>query len=247
MQINSIQDTLTNLEDKQLNEFQKQIEKALVKFNNMVELNLLNDISNPLEYEMAIQSYLQESGYYKAVNLLIDNGFDVVYGSVLDGLTVGGIALSYTQDDLVKINTLKQLAFDKFNALAADSMTQLKTSLYKYSLSNASSSDIANDMKAQLENSNLAKYSRTYAETAISEYTQQMINMKSQDYDGVWLYVGVNDGKTRPFCKHLLGVGKAYNDADKLKLENDPKRRWNCRHHFWKVSEEFAVDNGYKS
>ncbi|MFZ9243193.1 MAG: hypothetical protein ACO295_08325, partial [Sediminibacterium sp.] len=246
MTLDDIQESLAGLQDKQLDKFQKEVEKALVRLQSLVDVNLAEDLSNPLEYDFKMQQYLNESGYYKAVNNLIDDGFDVVYSNISDAFTAGGIAITYTQDDLVKLNALKQLTFDKYNALANETITTLKADIYKYSLSNYTKNDIASSIRQSLQNSGLARYSNTYALTSISDYTQGVIDYKSNQADkGVWIYKGVLDSKTRPFCRHTLEEHRAYNDVEKQKIQSNPLRRWNCRHILLKVSEEYAIEKGY--
>lgn len=246
MNLDDIQQQLNDLQDEELNKFEKQIIKALQKVQTLVDVNLLEDIKNPLEYDYKMQQYLNEAGYYKAVNNLVDNSFDVVYSSVSDAFVAGGISVIFGETDLVKINSLKQLTFDKYNALANESISTLKSNLYKYSLSNATAKDIANEMRMSLEGSGLAKYSKTYAETSISDYTQSIIDLKASDIsEGVWIYKGVSDLKTRPFCQCVLNKKYYYDDSEKTKIQFDGRRRWNCRHSFWKVTKEYAIEKGF--
>lgn len=246
MTIDDIQEVLAKSQDEQLNKFQKDITKALEKVQTLIDVGLVEDLQNPLEYDYKLQQYLNEAGYYKAVNNLVDNGFDVVYSNIADASSVGGIGVTFSQADLVTINSLKQLTFDAYNALANETIATLKSNLYKYSLSNYTTKDIANNMRQALSTSGLAKYSNTYALTAISDYTQSVIDYKSKDTsEGVWIYVGVLDDKTRPFCACTLKQKKYYDDIEKNKIQNDPRRRWNCRHTMWKVSQDYAENNNY--
>lgn len=246
MTLEEIQQQLESLQDEELNKFEKQIVKSLKKLEELIVVNLVQDIKNPLEYDFVMQKYLEESGYYKAINNLVDNGFDVVYPSVSGAFAAGGISIIFGAEDLAKINSLKQLTFEKYNALAGESIATLKESLYKYSLSNMTTSQIANEMKSSLVGTNLAKYSSTYAETVISDYTQSVIDFKSSEAtEGVWIYKGVNDLKTRPFCKCLLNKKYYYDNNEKSKLQFDSRRRWRCRHIFLKVSKDYAESNGY--
>ncbi len=74
-----------------------------------------------------------------------------------------------------------------------------------------------------------------------------MIDLRAADIDeGVWVYVGVNDGRTRDFCRNVLKRNRCYNDSQKSRIENDPDREYNCRHRFYKMSKEEAEANGYK-
>ena len=136
---------------------------------------------------------------------------------------------------------------DFFIRLGDDVGLSVKRELYKYVISDASLDDMATGIAQTLEGSNLAKYSQTYARTAIKDFQQEVIDLRAADIDeGVWVYVGVSDGRTRDFCRNVLKRNRYYNDSDKNRIENDQDRAYNCRHRFYKMDKQEAEANGYK-
>jgi len=160
-------------------------------------------------------------------------------------LVDGGFNARYTNDDLNKIIQLKALQLQQFDSLANETSIKIQQGLYKYVLSNAKQYQIHQQLKKDLQGSNLAKYSTTLANTAIGEFQQSVIDIKAQDLDGVWIYVGVNDSKTRDFCKNILKNNNYYTNDQKLRIQNDPDRKYNCRHRLRLVSLDYALRNGY--
>ncbi len=247
MELNEIFENLNNKQDNQLNKFELALKKALNRLNDLIIANALEDIKNPLEYDFKFNQYLQESGYYNVINNFVDNGLDVVYGDIVAALSVGGLAVSFSKEDITKIEAIKRLNLQKFNDLSVPTINKMKDSIYKYSLSNLSVSDITNGLRSSLVDSDLFKYSGTYANTIISDYTQSIIDLKSSEADGVWIYDGPSDKVTRPFCNCVLNQKKYYDDSEKSKIQGDKRRAYNCRHIFLLVTEEYAIDNGYAS
>lgn len=203
-------------------------------------------VDDVLQYELIWSEILDESGYYELVSDYVNVGFDDVYGDVLKAFDVAGLSTVFTESDLDKITILKSLHSDFFVKLGNDIGSTVKKQLYNYSLADASLAQMATNIKKDIEDANLKKYATTYARTAITEYQQEVINVRSADLDGVWVYQGVVDGRTRPFCRRVMNAYKYYTTAQKNRLERDDEREFNCRHRFYLVSKEWAENEGYK-
>lgn len=213
---------------------------AIARLDGMSEADFLN-------YELIFREVLEEAGYYELVDDYIYQSFDEFYALSLESFEVAGLGTAWTQADIDKIEALKRMKRDFFISIGDDAGLALKQQLYRYALSNATLEQMTTALVDSIDDVKLARYATTYARTSIADFQQELIDLRSaDDDDGVWVYVGVNDSKTRPFCKHLLNDNKCYNDAEKLSLQNDPKREFNCRHRFHKVSKEFAKAEGYQ-
>ena len=111
-----------------------------------------------------------------------------------------------------------------------------------------STRQLVDNIKQSLDGTELAKYSKTYAETSIANYNQSVIDLKSQDVTGeVYIYRGVKDKKTRDFCRCLVSQRKYYSKADAEDIKTDKRRQYNCRHLVVPVSLEYAENRGYKA
>lgn len=234
--------------DRFIKQFDGEVEKVFERVRRIAQANLSGlSPDDVLEYEFIWREALREAGYYQVVNDLIDTQFDSIYAGTIQAFETGGLSTAFTTDDATKIQMLKQMKRDFFIRLGDDVGLAVKRELYKYVISDASVDTMATGIANTLEGSNLAKYSKTYARTAIKDFQQEVIDLRAADIDeGVWVYVGVNDGRTRDFCRNVLKRNRCYNDSQKSRIENDPDREYNCRHRFYKMSKEEAKANGYK-
>lgn len=233
--------------DKFIKQFDGEIEQVFDRVRRIAQAKLAGlSTDDVLQYEFIWRQSLKEAGYYVLVNELIDTQFDSIYAGTLQAFEAGGLKTAFTTDDATKIQILKSMKRDFFIRLGDDVGLTVKRELYKHVISDASVDTMATGIAQTLEGSNLAKYSQTYARTAIGEFQQEVIDLRATDIDeGVWVYVGANDGKTRRFCRNVLKRNKCYDDGDKSRIENDSDRAYNCRHRFYKMSKEEAESNGY--
>ncbi len=234
--------------DAFVRQFDGEIEKVFERVRRIAQANLAGlSPDDVLQYEFVWRQSLKEAGYYVLINDLIDKQFDSIYAGTLQAFDAGGLKTAFTASDATKIQLLKQMKRDFFIRLGDDVGLSVKRELYKYVISDASVDTMTAGIAQTLEGSNLAKYSQTYARTAIKDFQQEVIDLRAADIeDGVWVYVGVNDGRTRDFCRNVLKRNRYYNDSRKSRIENDQDRAYNCRHRFYKMDKEEAIANGYK-
>jgi len=247
MSLDSIYQRQNDTASEMLRNFDDKFADVLEKINSLASFSLKGlDDRDILEYDLIWSQILEQAGYYKLVAEYVDISFDDVYDDILVAFDSVGLATAFTEADLIKINILKSMHKEFFVKLGNDVGLTVKKQLYNYTLANASLEQIASNIRADIENTGLAKYSRTYARTAVGNYQQEVINIRSADEDGVWVYVGVDDGKTRPFCHNLLKQRKYYTTQQKNRLERDEDREFNCRHRFYLVSKDWAEDENYE-
>ncbi len=246
MTLEKIIESLEQKQDRELNAFDKRMQKIYQNILDGATATAVQDIKDPLLYDKMFSQILISSGYYDEVNKFINSSYDVIYKDIKAMLATGGITTTFDEKDLSKIASIKQMHFDRFGELTSSTINTMKKEILKYSLSNATHETIVSGIRESLQQSDLFKFSNTYATTLISEYSQSIIDLKTQDTtDGVWIYKGVLDSKTRPFCTCLLNKNSYYTDEQKATLQSDERRRWNCRHIFLKVSKEYAIENSY--
>ncbi len=200
-----------------------------------------------LSYDLKWRDILRDSGYYQMVNKLVDSNFNELFKGTRQAFKAGGYDALFTADDVNKIQILKQLHRDEFIRLAEDAGLEMKRELFRYSIADTNLADMTAGIIEKLADSDLAKYSKTYALTAIGDYQQAVIDVMAKNVgDGKWVYVGVNDGKTRAFCRRILGEGKAYNESEMNAIKGDSSRNYNCRHRFYKMKPREVAAGGYK-
>ena len=227
--------------DGRMSQIIAQIERLLNRYLLTTDMSA----TNALKFDVAFNNILQQSGYYVLVNRMIDTDYDELFSLISDGFSAGGLALSYTADDLSRVMALKALQANQFSVVGTTAGTALRENLFKYVLSNYTLEDMQAKLVQDFQGTNLVKHSRTLANTAIKEFQEGMIDIGAEGLDGVWLYVGVKDSKNRDFCRCVLDKKAYYDDNEKNKLKYDKERTFNCRHRFRMVTEDYAKVSGY--
>lgn len=241
-------DNINNNVDIDINLFNHELAAIMNIIRELVKVRAVELLSNPLEFDFAMQKILTESGYYELVNRFINESYDKSYPEILALFEAGGLSTTFIADDIAKIKALKQLDMEFFTHIGQDASQLLKRDLYKYSLSDMDTPTMLANITASLDNTPLVKYSKTYIDTSITAFNQSVIDMKAEGIpDLVYVYSGKHiDSKTREFCKCVLKQRKYYSKSDGAKLKRDSRRRYNCRHYVTPINKDFAEDTGYK-
>lgn len=244
---NAILKSINEKTDREVNLFNYRFEEILKII--AAELSALSIDTNldPLDFDFQFQRILKDAGYFDLVNEFIDQSYDKSYDDIKYLFDAGGLSMSYTADDIAKLKIIKNLDIGYFAQIGNDAASIIKRDLYKYSLSDLSKVDMIENIKGSLEGTSLAKYSKTYAQTALSNYYQSVIDIKSSEFDNaVFVYRGVDDSDNRKFCQCLLDQKKYYNKTDAQRIRADKRRQYNCRHVIAPIDIAFAKLEGYK-
>lgn len=247
MTIQSSYDKSLKRQEKFLKSFGKKLDKVLKNAEKTLQATLSRaTVSNSLDYDLLWREILKDAGYYKLIDTLIVEFYDSTYKETIVAFKAGGINTQFTKADVTKIKALKKLDKEFFSRLADDVGLAVKRQIYKYAISNASIDVMADGIRATLATNPLSSYSNTYARTAIGNFQQEIIDLRAANIENaVWVYVGVQDNKTRDFCNSILDSNKYYDYAEKSILADNPERAWNCRHRFYALSEQEAKVQGY--
>lgn len=238
----------------------KEIDDIMIKFSDDIdsiisEVSKLitkwmidNDISKTttLNFDIVVDEMLTKAGYYDKINQFIDEDYDKLYPMIQSNFALAGVVTTYTTIDLENIMALKALDRNKFSVLASTAGNSLRESLTKYAISNYSSEDIQSALVEEFKGTNLVRHSRTIADSSINQFHQSVINIKAEEFpDLVWYYSGADiDKVTRDYCECILKANHYYPKDVKLTMERNPKRKYNCRHRFRAVTEEYAKKEG---
>ncbi len=228
--------------DGQMSQIISEIERLLSRYLLTTPMST----TNALKFDIAFNNILQEAGYYNLVNRLVDTDYDQLFALITEGFSAGGLVMNYTAEDLKRVMALKALQVNQFTVVGSTAGTSLKENVFKYALSNFTVEDMTSKLMEDFKGTNLVKYSKTLANTAIKEFQESMIDIGAEGLTGVWVYVGVRDSQNRDFCRCVLDKKGYYDDATKNKLKYDKDRRYNCRHRFRMVTEDYATTSGYK-
>ena len=148
-------------------------------------------------------------GYFAEVDRLINVEYDEVYKE---------IEKAFTNEDLAIFTALKLASREKFQILADETVAKAYS---EYLIKS-----IADTKLIVIEKLPIESYFDTLSVTEVGNFQQ------AKGLDGVWIYTGGVDKSTRKFCRDLMADKKEYNEAEKLKIQFDPLRKYNCRHRF---------------
>jgi len=247
MSIEKIISAIDSTIDRELNLFNSRFESILKKVEKQLVISSIESFSDPLDFDYAFTKVLRDAGYYDLINDVIDNSYDKSYDDILRLFAESGLDTVFTPDDLSTILELKAIDIQTFTDIGNSAARSLKADLYKYSISNLDKPTMIENMTRSLQDTDLAKYSRTYVETSIGNFNQSVIDLKAEGVTGeVYIYRGVSDPKTRKFCKCLVDQNKYYDKSNAGLIKSDKRRKWNCRHMIVPVSLEYAQARGYK-
>lgn len=179
---------------------------------------------------------LQKAGFY---DLLQE------YSKRLDEIDKSARKIATGVVDKKKLSLLKKLQIKELEKIGIDAGLNLKKGLYKHIMVGVTQQDLVKAMAKDLQGSRFKSYAKTYVSTAVNDYRQLLLNERAKPAD-VWVYEGADvDNKTRDFCKCVLNQQGYFNLDQKIAIELNPKRRYNCRHGLFPISEKEALKNGY--
>ena len=243
-----LHDEQQRLVEKILSSFDGRLSQVIARIERLLNRYIISvDLStkNALRFEVEFDKILSESGYYDLVNSMIDSDYDDMFSLITQGFAAGGLAAQFRAEDLQRVMALKALQSNQFSVLATSAGESLKQNLFKYVLSNYTLDDMQRQLMIDFRGTNLVRHSKTLAVTSIKEFQESMIDIGADGLKGVWVYVGVRDSKNRDLCACILDKNGYYTEEEKNRLQYDPRRRYNCRHRFRMVSEDYAKQSGY--
>lgn len=244
-----LHDEQQRLVEQILSSFDGRLSQVIAQIERLLNRYILStDMSttNALRFDIEFDRILAQAGYYDLVNKMIDTDYDEMFSLITEGFAVGGLATQFKPDDLSRVMALKALQSNQFSVLATTASETLKQNLYKYVLSNYTLEDMQRQLIVDLQGTNLVRHSKTLAVTSIKEFQESMIDISAEGLQGVWVYTGVRDNNNRDLCACILDKNGYFTEEQKNKLQYDPRRRYNCRHRFRMVSEDYAKESGYK-
>ena len=147
--------------------------------------------------------------------------------------------LIFTQKDKNVIKGFELLDFKKLQMLGENSANILSRGLISNVILGESLSKTRKSLESALS-SKLKGYVETYINTSKHLLFQEVHNLsaENQDDDIFWQYVGPADDKTRPECSWALKKN-VFTDIEKQNFISKYGVRFNCRHVFIEVTEDF--------
>lgn len=247
-------DRLISANQKELEElidkFDKRLEPIFKKINTLATAKVLETkINDVVNFELIWADILKQSGYNELLQRYV-NSLDSINGSLNKILDEAGLLKTLSSEQISALTAVKQIQVKDLSKIGMDAGIALKKSLYNNILAGKTKADLLEAMKQELTFSKYEAYAKTYANTGINDYRQAILNQRVKDFesddDVVYIYQGNDvDSVTRDFCKNILRANRAYSKSEKDRLENDQRRKWNCRHLFVPIYKDDAIEQGY--
>ena len=151
------------------------------------------------------------------------------------------------QADLETLKAMQLLDLDSLQGISDVVAQQVRTHLQSIVISGTSIFDAISELEGTSKK--LTQHAQTYINTSRSQLSQKISDMEAENYDGAvfWEYFGaVLDDKTRIVCQEGLGaISSSYpnapffTDAEKKQFQSETMPRWNCRHEFVEITEDY--------
>lgn len=184
-----------------------------------------------------------ESGYFEEIGNLVNEGYQrVINESFLQYQELFGENFQFSEVSLSRIQSLKELDISQFEKLTDDAEELITREVINTQFGAISVKDAIEEM-TQIIDGKLVRYANTWVNTAIQGvYSESNVMLALDNGFEQFLYVGVMDQLTRPFCRMYLGETKTMPQWNKL--NKDPVRAgqpnpvsiyrggYNCRHQF---------------
>lgn len=178
---------------------------------------------------------LERAGFEDLVTRAVDEPLDELARRLLRG-----VPQPLTAYDLDALVALKEIRLAELLQVGADIGVQLWRVVVDGVLGVRPVDDLVDDIADMLDVSE--KWARQVYDTAVSTFSRQVgqIGTTGED-DELFLYVGPNDAKTRPFCVDLVGEVHTRAEIDAMDNGQLPNVMltgggYNCRHQWRRVS-----------
>lgn len=195
--------------------------------------------ANQLRTEL--RQALRSAGYDDLAETAYGPQLDRITAAVLDGRRIAQQSARLTQGITLRLEAIRLLMIEDLLEEGDDVAKELWQAAVRGIFGGRPTRDILEDLADRLDRSQA--HIETLYDTTISIYGRQVEALQAgPDPEATFLYLGPDDEKTRPFCRHH--VGKVYTRAAIDKMDNKQLDNpfltgggFNCRHQFMEVSK----------
>lgn len=196
------------------------IEKSINKLESLITLyvgGIPEGVIDPVLNQVAINSMMTESGYYNAVQDLMNNGYQDAIDSAFDlNKAVVGADAAFTELSLTKLTTMKKVDLLKFNQLADDFAVDINRGITNVSLGIGTKPELVAELRDALA-PKLKQYSETWVRTGMSaNYREASMDIAEDMGIKKFRYEGAISANTRDFCRRYVGQIRTRDEWDSL-------------------------------
>lgn len=260
MDIVNVKEELLKLDSKRLNNILTKVasnlQVALGREIGRLEqhkgkvLNNSYNINYALDMGGRLKVMLEEAGLDELLRQYTNTTMKVY--ELLKGKVIrdSGLPLLLDRTDNEYFTTILKKDLSKIRGLSINTLDRIKDTFIESSLYELSDRQLIRGI-ADVVNTNMIQYSKTYMNTSRGMFIQGTIDRNynkikeeghSEDY--LFEYVGAYDNNLREPCR--IGLSKRYfTEEEKLEFEAYYGVRYNCRHSFVLVTTTEAISNKY--
>lgn len=215
--------------------FLKDLDRALGRLNTRVQSYIVDleggarlatsgrNLERAVNAQAQIEEMLLESGYRQTTTQLVA-AYDRVAQLTQAGLRAGGVDDAFSAVDIRALTALKDLDLSRWAAVGDDLVRQIQGSMLDAVVGGASIRELQIAIEKQLvdEGAAVMGRSKTLANTLTQSFDRAVTNRKAQTAGiDTFVYLGPEDGLTRPFCDALLS-GEGNDDFNIPAVDGDP-------------------------
>lgn len=222
------------------------------------------NLARAVNAQAEIEEMLLEAGYRRSTDRLLA-AYDSVAAMTQDGLRAAGINARFTDTDVRALQALKDLDTSRWEAVGGDLVRTLHGSLMDAVVGGSTVRELERAIELSLvDEPPIAGRAKTLANTLTQSFDRAVTNRKAKSAGiSTFVYLGPDDGLTRPFCDALLsGEGDSefnipavdgdppiYTDDQIAGMDNTQGLSvyqfaggYNCRHRFRPIAAKVAQE-----
>ena len=184
---------------------QKAFEPTINEWDALNTESIRSGNYTPATAKRVIQNNLVKSGYYVQVNDYLNAGYQSVINESFDMYkSLTGEAFQFSQESLEHIQALKIIDLDNFTANAQRATTAYTTTAINTQVTGIFNTTVLDNL---IKTTNkMINDTNTWVSTSTSGlYRTANTSIATDNGLSMFEYIGIIDGRTRPFCKQHVG------------------------------------------
>jgi len=255
-QLQTIQRSEDVIINNNVNYFTGRVENVLsdvrTKLIVMIEEYKTTHKTNVIDFEMLLQdkvrieNLLYETGYYDYVTDFIAAESKII-DKIAAEYAIFNHKLRFTDTSMIAIKELQKNSIVTFQGIGQKATNMIYKGLYSSLLTTIPYDETIKNLSKIIDETDLKKYAKTYANTSYMRFNRTVNAVTSQDTGwNNFLYSGPIDGKMRPFC--AVHIGETRDKENIQKMDNGQTSNvfidgggYNCRHKWNNVPPDFKL------
>jgi hypothetical protein len=234
---------IRRIEDQFILSLEKTMRKLERNLTDFINENRNAQIIDTALARRNIQNVLTQSGYFKSVGDLLNEGYQATINKAQEVYNkLYGEQFQFQDVSLQQLNALKNLDLDQFSQLSGQAVTTMNRVMNDLQFGSITFNQAVEVLRRDIIDK-LERHAKTWVTTGLSGiYRESTVALASDNGITKFQYVGPLDGVTRSFCRRYVGSVKTEKEWNSLNNgQITPVMTYgggyNCRHTFIGVIE----------